>query len=282
MFTLYTTFVPMIRITEVSSLQNPLVKQITALQDKSRERRKSGLFVLEGSRELELALDAGYRTETLIICPDLLDQESRDRLLQKQGVPEHLVHVSIQIYRKIAYRGGTEGVIALMHSGEHQLDSLVFKRKHPLVLVAEAPEKPGNIGALLRTADAAALDAVLIANPRTDLYNPNIIRSSVGCLFSVPVATGSTEEIIAFLKQQKLKIWCAALSASKPYHEMDLSLGGAIVVGTEADGLSDEWLTRADENIIIPMQGAIDSMNVSVSAAILIFEAMRQRGFPQG
>ncbi|WP_373075254.1 TrmH family RNA methyltransferase [Zeaxanthinibacter enoshimensis] len=271
----------MIRITEVSSPQNPIIKKITALQDKSRDRRKSGLFVLEGIRELDLALDAGYKVESLLFCPELFPPGKKEELIQNQGIPDHIIHVSLQIYRKIAYRGGTEGVMAIMQAGKHDLEDLSFNRKNPLVLVAEAPEKPGNIGALLRTADAAALDAVLIANPRTDLYNPNIIRSSVGCLFSVPVATGTTQQIIDFLKLQKLQIWCAALSASQPYHEVDLSVGGAIVVGTEADGLSEKWLSNSDSNIIIPMQGAIDSMNVSVSAAILIFEAMRQRGFPR-
>ncbi len=281
MFTLYTTFVAMIRITEVSSPQNPIVKKITALQEKSRDRRKSGLFVLEGIRELNLALGTGYKVESLLLCPELVPPGKKEELIQNQGIPDHIIHVSLQIYRKIAYRGGTEGVMAIMQAGKHDLEDLSFNRKNPLVLVAEAPEKPGNIGALLRTADAAALDAVLIANPRTDLYNPNIIRSSVGCLFSVPVATGTTQQIIDFLKLQKLQIWCAALSASQPYHEVDLSVGGAIVVGTEADGLSEKWLSNSDSNIIIPMQGAIDSMNVSVSAAILIFEAMRQRGFPR-
>ncbi|WP_133644895.1 TrmH family RNA methyltransferase [Zeaxanthinibacter enoshimensis] len=271
----------MIRITEVSSPQNPIVKKITALQEKSRDRRKSGLFVLEGIRELNLALGAGYKVESLLLCPELVPPGKKEEILRNQGIPDHVIHVSLQIYRKIAYRGGTEGVMAIMQAGKHDLEDLSFNRKNPLVLVAEAPEKPGNIGALLRTADAAALDAVLIANPRTDLYNPNIIRSSVGCLFSVPVATGTTQQIIDFLKLQKLQIWCAALSASKPYHEVDLSVGGAIVVGTEAAGLSEQWLSNSDSNIIIPMQGAIDSMNVSVSAAILIFEAMRQRGFPR-
>jgi TrmH family RNA methyltransferase len=143
--------------------------------------------------------------------------------------------------------------------------------------VAEAPEKPGNIGALLRTADAANLDAVFIANPKTDLYNPNIIRSSVGCVFSRKIFLADTPTIIAFLKENGIVLYCAALSASKPYTEVDFKGPSAIVVGTEHCGLSEEWLRDSAQNIIIPMEGAIDSMNVSVSAAILIFEAKRQR-----
>ena len=146
-----------------------------------------------------------------------------------------------------------------------------------LVLVAEASEKPGNIGALLRTADAAHLDAVIIANPKTDLYNPNIIRSSVGCVFTTKIATGSTSEIISFLKEQNINIYGAALTASVEYQTINYTKPTAIVVGTEATGLSEEWLNNTTKNIIIPMRGAIDSMNVSVSAAILIFEAVRQR-----
>lgn len=146
-----------------------------------------------------------------------------------------------------------------------------------MILVAEAPEKPGNIGALLRTADAAALDAVIIANPKTDLYNPNIIRSSVGALFTVPMATGTTKEIIGFLSKRNIALWCAALPAAHSYLEMDYTTAGALVVGTEDTGLSDAWLKESTKNIKIPMEGSLDSLNVSVSAAILIFEAKRQR-----
>jgi TrmH family RNA methyltransferase len=145
--------------------------------------------------------------------------------------------------------------------------------------VAEAPEKPGNIGALLRTADAANLDAVIIANPKSDMYNPNIVRSSVGCLFTNPIATGSTSEIIAYLQQKNIAIFCATLQDSASYHTQNFNQPTAIVVGTEATGLSNEWRDAATKNIIIPMQGEIDSMNVSVAAAVLIFEAKRQRGF---
>ena len=170
-------------------------------------------------------------------------------------------------------------MLAIVKTKELSLNKLEFKSKNPLILIAEAPEKPGNIGALLRSADAANLDGFIIANPKTDLYNPNIIRSSVGCLFTNNIATGSTQEIIDFLNQHNIQLFSAILQESKPYHSQDFTKPTAIAVGTEATGLSDIWRTQSYQNIHIPMQGAIDSMNVSVAAGILIFEAKRQRGF---
>ena len=190
-----------------------------------------------------------------------------------------IISISKEVYQKLAYRDTTEGILAVAKSKPLELNNLNLKSKNPLILVAEAPEKPGNIGALLRTADAANVDAVIIANPKTDMYNPNIIRSSVGCVFTNKIATGSTKDVIHFLKDNNINIYCAALQASTDYHTQDYTKPTAIVVGTEATGLSDEWLKHATQNIIIPMQGEIDSMNVSVAAGILIFEAKRQRQF---
>src|SRR5690606_15875508 len=183
------------------------------------------------------------------------------------------------VYHKIAYRGSTEGIIGVGIAKDLSLEELKLENSKPLILVAEAPEKPGNIGALLRTADAANVDAVLVANPKTDMFNPNIIRSSVGCVFTNRLATGTTSEIINFLKEKNIAVYGAALQASVPYHSIDFNSPTAIVVGTEATGLSEEWLENTSRNIIIPMQGEIDSMNVSVAAGILIFEAKRQRDF---
>jgi TrmH family RNA methyltransferase len=255
----------------ITSLQNPLVKKVLQLKEKSRERKKTGLFIIEGKRELELAEKGDYTIETILYCDDIINNQTF------KGAEQ--IVISRTVYEKLAYRQTTEGILALAKSKKHGLDALTFRTKNPLILVAEAPEKPGNIGALLRTADAANLDAVLIANPKSDLYNPNIIRSSVGCVFTRQVGLGTTEEIILFLQRHKIAIHCAALSTSKNYVESDFTKPTAIVVGTEATGLSDAWLNSSDQNIIIPMQGEIDSMNVSVSAAILIFEAKRQRGF---
>ncbi|SHJ41161.1 TrmH family RNA methyltransferase [Pseudozobellia thermophila] len=265
-------------VKQISSAQNALVKRIGLLMEKSRERKKTGLFVLEGLRELQLALKGGFKLETVLFQPELITERETSKLLEQCEALE-LVSVSREVYRKLAYRETTEGLIAVARSKTNTLDTFELDSKNPLILVAEAPEKPGNIGALLRTADAANLDGVIIANPKTDLYNPNIIRSSVGCVFTTNIATGSTDEIIAFLKSKKVSIFCAALSASIKYTDADFSGPSALVVGTESTGLSDEWLRQSHQNVIIPMQGEIDSMNVSVSAAIIIFEAKRQRGF---
>ncbi len=262
----------------ISSLQNPLVKKVLLLKEKSRERNKSGVFILEGQRELKMALKGGYEFDTLFFSTDILSENTVFNLVDGLEFQRELISVSKEVYQKMAHRGTTEGVLAITNSKSHSLSELVLTSKNPLILVAEAPEKPGNIGALLRTADAANVDAVIISNPRGDLYNPNIIRSSVGCLFTNNIATGSTSEIIDFLKKKKISIYCASLSASENYIKVNFIKSAAIVVGTESTGLTQEWLTNSSQNIIIPMRGKIDSMNVSVSAAILLFEAIRQRG----
>ena len=260
----------------ITSTQNPIIRQLTQLKDKSRERRKTGLFLIEGAREISLALKGDYELETLLIYPELFSLKQLNDLTNKQI---DVIEISKEVYQKLAYRDTTEGILAVATSKSHNITDLKFNTKNPLVLVAEAPEKPGNIGAILRTADAANVDAVIIANPKTDFYNPNIIRSSVGCVFTNQIATGSTSEIIDFLKENNINIYCAALQTSVNYHTQDFNKSTAIVVGTEATGLSNEWLESSTQNIIIPMQGEIDSMNVSVAAGILIFEAKRQRGF---
>lgn len=261
----------------ISSIQNPLVKKILLLKEKSRERKKTGLFIVEGLREIELSQKGGFILETILFCPEILTDFAVNPVLKNPDI--EIIRISSPVYGKLAYRETTEGVLAIAKSKGHSLKKITFKNDHPLILVAEAPEKPGNLGALLRTADAAAVDAVFIANPKSDIYNPNIIRSSVGCVFTNQIGVGTSEEIIHFLKEKEIKVYCAALTASKSYVDFDFKGATAIVVGTEATGLTEAWLQNSDQNLIIPMQGEIDSMNVSVSAAILIFEAKRQRGF---
>lgn len=262
----------------IRSVQNPLIKQIALLSEKSRERKKQKQFVVEGKREITLALDAGFIATNILFCESLVDTESLKRITNSNP-NSSVVSVTNEVYEKIAYRGTTEGIITLFEVKDTSINELKFTRDNPLLLVAEAPEKPGNIGALLRTADAANVDAVIIANPKTDLFNPNIIRSSVGCVFTNQIAMASTQEIISYLKEKGIGIYCAALQASKTYTNCNFNKASAIVVGTEADGLTQEWLENSLENIVIPMQGKIDSMNVSVAAGILIFEAKRQRNF---
>ncbi len=266
-------------IKQISSAQNPAIKRLLQLQEKSRSRKKEGVFVVEGIREINLAIKADFEIDEIYFCAELFKEGQISALLKNTANQPEITELSAEVYNKIAYRGSTEGLIAVVKSKNTSLENLELESKTPLILVAEAPEKPGNIGALFRTADAANVDAVLIANPKTDLFNPNIIRSSVGCVFSNKIATGTTSEIIQFLKNKNIAIYAAALQASKIYNAMDFTTPCAIVVGTEATGLSEEWLENSDQNIIIPMQGEIDSLNVSVAAGILIFEAKRQRGF---
>ena len=262
---------------QITSSQNPYIKNLVQLKEKSRIRKNTQTFLIEGLREISLAILSNYHIETILVNTSIITENKIESLLNKSNSTIEIIEISKDVYKKLALRESTEGIIAVAKSKDLSLNAIHFKNKTPLILVAEAPEKPGNIGALLRTADAAGVDAVFIANPKTDLYNPNIIRSSVGCIFSVNIATGTTSEIISFLQEKKIHIYGAALTASVEYQTLNYQQSTAIVVGTEATGLSDEWLQNTTQNIIIPMRGAIDSMNVSVSAAILIFEAIRQR-----
>lgn len=261
---------------QITSTQNSYIKELVQLKEKSRIRKKTQTFLIEGLREISLAIKGNYEIETILVHASIISEDDINKLLNNQTDIE-LIEVSTDVYKKIALRETTEGILAVAKSKNLSLNNIQFKTKNPLILVAEAPEKPGNIGALLRTADAAGIDAVLIANPKTDLYNPNIIRSSVGCVFTTTIATGSTAEVISFLKENNIQMYGAALTASVEYQTIDYKKASAIIVGTEATGLSDEWLKNTSNNIIIPMRGAIDSMNVSVSAAIILFEAIRQR-----
>ena len=267
----------------ITSINNSLVRKIEQLQRKSRARKSEGMFVIEGKRELQLADSGDYMLEVVFICPELFSETENSTVndaitsLELKQSPE-VVMISLEVYNKVAYRGSTEGCLAFAKAKTHQLASLQLK-KIPLILIAEAPEKPGNLGALLRTADAAAVDAVIIANPKTDLYNPNVIRSSVGCIFTVQVATASTPDVIAYLEKREINLFAATLQNSNRYDSQNFKIASAIAVGTESTGLSPEMRNAAITNIIIPMNGAIDSMNVSVSAAILLFEAKRQRNF---
>ncbi len=244
------------------------------LQEKSKARKQSGTFLIEGKREIELALKGNYEIETLLFLPEIVSEQA----IKKFGITAEFIEINKEVYQKLAYRDTTEGIIGVAKSKTLLLSGLKLS-ENPLILVVEAIEKPGNLGALLRTADAAKLDAVIIANPKSDIYNPNTVRSSVGCLFTNQIAVGSSEEVVAFLKSKNISIFSATLQNSTFYNTQDYSIPSALVVGTEATGLSQIWRDGATQNIIIPMEGEIDSMNVSVAAAILIFEAKRQRGF---
>lgn len=258
--------------TIITSTHNPKVKSLLALE-KPRERRRQQLFVIEGRREIHWALEAGYKIGNIFYCPDLISLQELDKALWDEKL---VVPVSLEVFEKIAVRENAGGVVAVAEMKPHALHQLKL-RPQALVLVVEAVEKPGNLGALLRTADAANLDAVIICDPQTDFYNPNVIRSSVGCVFTRQIASASSEETLAWLRQNHFQIFCTNLKASQPYYHIDYRERCAIVMGTEATGLSDTWTSGATANIIIPMQGKIDSMNVSTAAAVVIFEAIRQR-----
>lgn len=258
---------------KISSLQNTKVKQLVALQQKSSERRKQGVFVVEGIRELQHCLNAGYTINSIFFCPELTDTGALSSLLS-ESITSY--EVTPEVYEKIAYRGSTEGVIATVQSKQLALKDLHLSQQ-PLLIVLESVEKPGNLGAILRSADAAGADAVIICDPLTDLYNPNLIRSSIGAIFSVPCIACSSDDCINFLKQNNINILTAQLQDSKLYYDTDMTCGTAIIMGTESTGLTDVWRKAADAHIRIPMLGQLDSLNVSVSAAILLFEAVRQR-----
>ncbi len=256
---------------QITSTQNPRIKNLVALQQKASERRRQGLFVVEGRREiLHFIGRYGSEIHELYYCPEMGELPFP---LQKSGAT---IEVSRSVYEKIAYRGSTEGIIAVCSVKPLGLNDLTLKAD-PLIVVLEGVEKPGNIGAVLRSADAAGVDAVIICDPLTDLYNPNIIRSSIGACFTKQFVACSTDECIDFLKKNGIQILTAQLQDSLPYYDTDMKRATAIVMGTEDKGLTQKWREAADSHIRIPMLGQLDSLNVSVSAAILMYEAVRQR-----
>ena len=259
----------------ITSVQNARIKHVVALQQKSSLRREEGLFVVEGQREIEHCLEGGYE----VVEVYKRSQESGVRS-QESGVRREVEYlVTPQVYEKMAYRGSTEGMIAVVKCKDHALSNLSPLTSHhsPLIIVLESVEKPGNLGAILRSADAANVDAVIVCDPLTDLYNPNLIRASIGAVFTVPTVVCTSQECITFLKERKINILTAQLQDSYEYYDNDMTGPTAIVMGTESTGLTQQWREAADAHIRIPMLGRLDSLNVSVSAAILMFEAVRQR-----
>lgn len=257
----------------ITSTQNQGIKDLLKLS-RSRLRKETGLFTIEGTREIRRASGNGYSIDKIYYCSKLFSAES-GKLLDEITAGAR-IEVSDHVFSRIAYRDNSDGLLAVAKSKEHKLSS-VEKKENPLYLVIESVEKPGNLGAILRTADAAGIDAVIVCDPTTDLYNPNVIRSSIGCLFTNTVVLTDSETCVEFLKSSGVKIFAAALQESVPYTDADLSGPAAIVMGSEAKGLTKLWRTKAEKIISIPMKGDIDSLNVSVSAAILLFEALRQR-----
>lgn len=260
------------RIEKITSLSNPKIKDVVALESSSRLRTERGLFVVEGVREVSRCIKGGYSLFSIFYCPEIVALEE----IPYEGEPQ-IYELSAACYNKIAYRGGTEGVVALVKMGTPiTLESLELG-ENPLVVVLESVEKPGNLGAVLRSADACGVDAVIICDPRTDLYNPNLIRASLGGLFSLNVVAASSQQTIKWLKKSGINIYTAQLQDSKLYYDADFCAATAIVLGTESDGLSQQWREVSDGKVLIPMNGVVDSLNVSVSMAVLCYEALRQR-----
>ena len=257
------------KVESISSVQNPKIKELLSLREKSSLRREKSLFIVEGRREVEHALKAGFKARTLFFCPESGGDPS--------GLEaEMCIEVTPSVYARIALREGTEGLIAVCRGSAPSLQDLNLE-DNPLVLVLEGIEKPGNVGAMLRSADAARADAVIICDPLTDIFNPNLIRSSLGAVFTVPVACAGSEEAAAWLKARGIRILTAQLQDSELYYDTPMTGSTAIVIGSEALGLTEVWRKAADAHIRIPMLGDMDSLNASVSAAILLFEAVRQR-----
>jgi TrmH family RNA methyltransferase len=254
----------------ITSLQNQKIKDAIMLHGKSRARRHQNKFTIEGLREIKLALASGYTIETLFVCSEMI----------KDDIPENQqqIEVSKSVFAKLAMRENSDGFFAIVNAKSLTLSEL-YMSNNPFIIVLEAVEKPGNLGAILRTADAAKADAVIVCDNLCDVYNPNVVRSSIGCLFSQQIAVCTSKQCFDFLKFNGITVYAAELKASQFYHHINMMQPCAVVMGTEADGLSDFWINNADARIKIPMRGLVDSLNVSVSTAVIAFEAMRQRGF---
>ena len=259
----------------ITSPQNTKIKALKKL-DKAAERREQGVFVIEGMRELCLADGAGYEITQLFICEELLTESETYNLKHCKLNGTEVFEINKEVYESVAYRGTTEGVIATAKPKTHTLDQLKLSAD-PLILVIEGVEKPGNLGAMLRTCDAVGVDAVIVCDTKTDIYNPNAVRSGVGTVFTVQIAVAAADEVIQYLHDHSITTYAAELTATEYHYEKNFTKPTAIVVGDEASGLSQQWMQAANEHIKIPMLGRIDSLNVSVSAAVLLYEALRQR-----
>jgi len=263
----------MIRIT---SPHNPRVKEVLALRDRP-ERDRTGLFLIEGYREVRRALENGIHPKALFYCPLLFLGENEKELIEKAAaLRADLLECDKRVFRKLSYRDRPDGLLAVAPQMRRGLDELNLPAS-PLLLVCERIEKPGNLGTMLRSADAGGVHAVLVCDRCTDVFNPNVVRSSVGALFTVPVVEVASSDALAWLRRRGIRVVAATPSAEEEYTETDLRGPVAIAVGAEQYGLSEHWLAAADFRVRIPMLGQCDSLNVSAAATLLIYEAVRQR-----
>lgn len=265
-------------ITKITSSKNDLIKDIVNLRTKSKERRKRGVTLIEGVKEISIALQSGIIFEKVLFSPDIISLEQLRETVLNQFETAEIIEIGTDAFSKISYRETTGGVVVVAKTKEWSLNDLVVK-EDSFFIVLESVEKPGNLGAICRIADAAKVDGIIICDPLTDIYNPNSVRASLGCVFSVKVVYSEFEEAQSWLKQNEITSYAAELKSSEFYHNYELKGKTAVVFGTEATGLSEKWINGSDKRIKIPMLGYIDSLNVSASVAIITFEIMRQRSF---
>lgn len=261
---------------KITSLKNPKVCEAVKLMDR-RKREETGLFIIEGVKELSLALKSGIKFIKLFYCDELFKGNEESEIIKtafKQGA--ELIPVTSNVFKKMAYREGAFGLLAEAEQFKRELKGISLAVP-PLLVVVESAEKPGNLGAILRSADAAGADGVIVCGKGADIYNPNVVRSSVGALFSIPVVESTTEEAIKWLKDKDIMIAAATPNADKSYFDADLSGACAIVMGSEHEGLSSALLKAADIKVMIPMKGKADSLNLSAATAVILYEAVRQR-----
>ncbi len=262
---------------KITSLQNTKVKLVVSLRDR-KDREEKDLFLIEGYREIKRAVDSGRKVDFIFICPEFFLGENEEALLKKAKAP--IFECSKQVFEKISYRDRPDGLLAIsprMHLTLADLDQKI--RSVPFLLVAESIEKPGNLGTILRSSDAAGVDGVIVCDPTTDIHNPNVVRSSIGTLFTVPVLEAKGKETIAYLRERKISLVAATPHAKPEFTEVDLTVPLAIVVGTEQYGLTDEWMREADIQVRIPMCGVADSLNVASATTLLLYEVLRQRRY---
>lgn len=261
----------------ISSTQNTRIKELISLQSKAKTRTEKQQFVVEGRRELHFASVSDYAINALFWCPDIFKESDFLTWVEQFDKSIDITSVSLTVYQKLVVRESTEGVVGILSHKNHSLDSWQPKSKSPLIVVLESIEKPGNLGAILRTADAAGIDSIVITEQRTDIYNPNVIRSSVGGFFSVPIFVCSNKEAHDFLIKNNINTYAASLQNSTDYSRLDYTQPTAFVMGSEAKGLSPFWYQQGITAVKIPMLGNVDSLNVSVATAILTYEVIRQR-----
>lgn len=265
---------------DITSVQNPRIKQIVNLRDRS-EREESGTFIIEGYRELLRAIESGQPLQTLYFCPSLFLGSNEGHLIEKAaGQGAKPISCNEKVFRKISYRDRPDGLLAIgiqRHLTLSNLETSLIANPAPFLVVAEAIEKPGNLGTILRSSDAVGVDGLIVCDRCTDIFNPNVVRASVGTLFTVPIIEAEGNDTLTWLKKQGIKILAATPSAKIEYTDVDMTGPIAIAVGTEQLGLSEKWLSKADLQVRIPMNGVADSLNVAMATTLLLYEALRQR-----